>query len=665
MPVPRREDAVVLGQRQRERSTTASAARPRATSSPSCMEKEALDFPGAVERLAGEGRHHPALHRPQRGRGPQEARPATSRRWPGPSTGTTSGCCPGPTPAPARGYLRARGLDGDVVREFRIGWAPDAWDELTRALRLDRRAAPTAPGWRASTAAAGCNDHFRGRILFPISDDRGDPDQLRRPHPARAARAPATRASTRTPPRRRSTTSPRSSTGSTGPRPTSSPPATAVICEGYTDVIGFHRAGVPLAVATCGTALTDDHVRAAHAASRPAGWSWPSTPTAPGQAAAERFYRWEREHDLEVAVADLPAGAGPRRRGARPTPSGWRPRSRARRRSCGSGSTGRSPPPTSPATRAGPGPPSGRSRSWPSTPTELVRDQYVMDVASRCRVEPDRLRTLLEQVRARGPGPAGRAAVAAGAPRRRGPDGAAPAATNRPRPATTGRGPGVARPTGGRGRRQPSRRRRPTTALGTVAAPARAGARWSRPPAATARGRARAATARRSRCCATPSTIPGPSDAGSHVGLFDDAAAPGGATRRCSTPTPTPTPWPIAPPEVADLLARLWSPSPTPNRSTPSGCCTSETARRHIADRAPVGRQGRRRHAGADRSRRCSPASSTGCATPQTAAELGRAVASLADGPGRRRGLTDVPSTLDTWNGIGRSRADQGDRERS
>jgi DNA primase len=39
-------------------------------------------------------------------------------------------------------------------------------------------------------------------------------------------------------------------------------------------------------------------------------------------------------------------------------------------------------------------------------PTELVRDQYLMDVASRCRVEPDRLRTLLEQVQARPPRPA-------------------------------------------------------------------------------------------------------------------------------------------------------------------------------------------------------------------------------------------------------------------
>ncbi|NET83437.1 MAG: toprim domain-containing protein, partial [Moorea sp. SIO1F2] len=34
-----------------------------------------------------------------------------------------------------------------------------------------------------------------------------------------------------------------------------------IVCEGYTDVIGFARAGVPRAVATCGTALTEDHVR--------------------------------------------------------------------------------------------------------------------------------------------------------------------------------------------------------------------------------------------------------------------------------------------------------------------------------------------------------------------------------------------------------------------
>ena len=34
-----------------------------------------------------------------------------------------------------------------------------------------------------------------------------------------------------------------------------------IVCEGYTDVIGFFRAGIPRAVATCGTALTENHVK--------------------------------------------------------------------------------------------------------------------------------------------------------------------------------------------------------------------------------------------------------------------------------------------------------------------------------------------------------------------------------------------------------------------
>ena len=84
----------------------------------------------------------------------------------------------------------------------------------------------------------------------------------------------------------------------------------AIICEGYTDVIGFHRAGVPLAVATCGTALTDDHVALLHRfAARRLVLAFDADSA--GQAAAERFYQWERQHDLEVAVADLPPGQDP------------------------------------------------------------------------------------------------------------------------------------------------------------------------------------------------------------------------------------------------------------------------------------------------------------------------------------------------------------------
>ena len=44
-----------------------------------------------------------------------------------------------PEAGPARNYLRSRGYDGDVVREFRLGWAPEGWDVMTKALGLSAK----------------------------------------------------------------------------------------------------------------------------------------------------------------------------------------------------------------------------------------------------------------------------------------------------------------------------------------------------------------------------------------------------------------------------------------------------------------------------------------------------------------------------------------------
>ena len=81
------------------------------------------------------------------------------------------------------------------------------------------------------------------------------------------------------------------------------------MCEGYTDVIGFARAGLPAAVATCGTALTNEHVKLLRRYARKLVLAFDADSA--GQAAAERFYQWEKEHDLEVTVADLPPGVDP------------------------------------------------------------------------------------------------------------------------------------------------------------------------------------------------------------------------------------------------------------------------------------------------------------------------------------------------------------------
>ena len=83
----------------------------------------------------------------------------------------------------------------------------------------------------------------------------------------------------------------------------------AIICEGYTDVIGFHRSGVPTAVATCGTAFTEEHVKLLKRYTSRVVLAFDAD--AAGQGAAERFYEWERKYDVEVSVAKLLGGKDP------------------------------------------------------------------------------------------------------------------------------------------------------------------------------------------------------------------------------------------------------------------------------------------------------------------------------------------------------------------
>ena len=84
-----------------------------------------------------------------------------------------------------------------------------------------------------------------------------------------------------------------------------------IVCEGYTDVIGFHRAGVPRAVATCGTALTEEHVRLLKRYASRVVLAFDAD--AAGQGAAERFYEWEQKHKVEVLGGTAAGGQGSRR----------------------------------------------------------------------------------------------------------------------------------------------------------------------------------------------------------------------------------------------------------------------------------------------------------------------------------------------------------------
>jgi DNA primase len=210
----------------------------------------------------------------------------------------------GPDARDARDYLRSRGLSGDVARTFKIGWAPDDWDAMARATKLDADLLRET-GLAFTNRRGNLQDAFRARVLFPIFNENSEPVAV----------------------------GGRILPGSTDPAKYKNSPETAiyrkshtlyglnwakagivasdqvVVCEGYTDVIGFHRAGVPRAVATCGTAFTEEHVRLLKRYASRVVLAFDAD--AAGQGAAERFYEWEQKYQVEVSVARLTGGKDP------------------------------------------------------------------------------------------------------------------------------------------------------------------------------------------------------------------------------------------------------------------------------------------------------------------------------------------------------------------
>jgi DNA primase len=207
-----------------------------------------------------------------------------------------------------------------------------------------------------------------------------------------------------------------------------------IVCEGYTDVIAFFLAGMPRAVATCGTALGEEHFRLLRNFARRVVLAYDAD--AAGQEGAGRVYEWERHHEVDVAVAALPPGADPADL-ARNNPDALRaaiadaqPFLAFRVDRVLQSADLRSA--------------EGRAKAAEAAlaviaehPNELVRDQYLMLVADRCRLEPDALRALAGRVAER----ARTAPAEANGSRPRRPDAQSP-----------GPGPTDTRSQGGRGR---------------------------------------------------------------------------------------------------------------------------------------------------------------------------------------------------------------------
>jgi len=209
-----------------------------------------------------------------------------------------------PGARPARDYLRSRGLSGDIARRFKIGWAPDDWDALARGAGIDAELLRTV-GLGFTNRAGRMQDALRARVLFPIYSDNGEAVAMGgrilpgSADPAKYKNSPETPIYAKS----------KTLYGLNWAKGDIANQDQVIVCEGYTDVIGFHLAGVPRAVATCGTALTEDHVRLLKRYASRVVLAFDAD--AAGQGAAERFYEWEQKYQVQVAVARLPGGQDP------------------------------------------------------------------------------------------------------------------------------------------------------------------------------------------------------------------------------------------------------------------------------------------------------------------------------------------------------------------
>jgi len=224
------------------------------------METEGLDFPGALERLAD--RYNVTLELAE-----EDPRAAARRVHEARLQGLLERTCgyyerylwESEEAARARAYLAGRGLEEAVLRRFRVGYAPSAWDRVLLASRRggfsEQELLEAGLVQRSIDQPGRVYDRFRKRIMFPLCDRRGrvvgfgaramsadDPAKYvnsaesdifhKREHlfGVHLAQTAAARA------------------------------GAVVLCEGYTDVIAMHQAGVENCVGSMGTALTAEQV---------------------------------------------------------------------------------------------------------------------------------------------------------------------------------------------------------------------------------------------------------------------------------------------------------------------------------------------------------------------------------------------------------------------
>jgi len=164
---------------------------------------------------------------------------------------------PGPAQV-GREFLQSRGFDKVAAARFGVGYAPDEWDALSKHLKARgftdaelELAGLTKEGQR------GYIDRFRNRLVWPIHEISGDVVGFGARRLSEADTGPKYLNTPETPIYKKSALL----YGLEIAKKEIAKKRQVVVVEGYTDVMAAHLAGIETAVATCGTAFGDEHIR--------------------------------------------------------------------------------------------------------------------------------------------------------------------------------------------------------------------------------------------------------------------------------------------------------------------------------------------------------------------------------------------------------------------
>ena len=277
------------------------------------MDYEHLDFPAAVRKLAARA-GVPVIE--ERGLGGDDDRQHETRRtllqlhaeateW------FHENLLKSKAGAPARDYLKRRGIDRRIAHDWQIGFAPDSWDTFLKWAidRGYRRAQILQSGLikpRDETQPDGdAYDRFRGRIMFPIHNDVGEVIAFSGRVLDQETEAAKYLNSPETPLFRKG----RVLFGLHKTKRGLIEANCAIVCEGQLDLITIFEAGITNVVAPQGTAFTENQARILKRFVNEVVLCFDADTA--GQKAAERSLDALLQNNLIVRVAEMPAGEDP------------------------------------------------------------------------------------------------------------------------------------------------------------------------------------------------------------------------------------------------------------------------------------------------------------------------------------------------------------------